>query len=169
MLFGGNSVMAKELTAYDFEFIDSDGKNLPLSNFKGKILMVVNTASKCGFVSQYEGLEQLWQDYKDKGLVIIAVPSNDFGDQEPGSNAEIKQFCESNFKVTFPIMAKVHVKGDNAHPFYKWAAEQMSVFGRPKWNFHKYVIGKDGKILEWFASPTSPLDSRVTNLIESNL
>ncbi len=169
MLFFGKSAMAKELTAYDFEFIDNSGKSFLLEQYKGKIIMIVNTASKCGFTSQYEALEELWDNYKDKGFVIIGVPSNDFGDQEPGSNAEIKEFCESNFKITFPIMSKTHVKGDEAHPFYKWAAEQVSVFGRPKWNFHKYVIGKDGKILEWFASPTSPLDSRVTNLLDSNL
>ena len=169
MFLNGSVVIAKDLTAYDFEFIDNAGNSVPLSKYKGKVLMVVNTASRCGFTPQYEGLEQLWQDYKDKGLVVIAVPSNDFNGQEPGSNAEIKQFCETNYKITFPIMGKVSVIGDEAHPFYKWAATQVSVFGKPKWNFHKYVIGKDGKLLEWFASPTSPTDSRVIDLIESNL
>lgn len=161
--------MATEITAYDFEFVDSAGDTVSLSKYKGKVLMVVNTASQCGFTPQYEGLEKLWHAYKDKGFAVIAIPSNDFGSQEPGSNAEIKKFCETTYKITFPIMAKVKVSGENAHPFYKWTANQVSIFGRPKWNFHKYLIGKNGELLEWFSSPTSPTDQRIIDLIESNL
>jgi glutathione peroxidase len=169
MFFNWGNAVAKDKTAYDFEFIDGAGKNFPLSQFKGKILLVVNTASQCGFTSQYTELEELWRAYKDKGLMIIAVPSNDFGGQEPGTDKEIKEFCETNYKITFPIMAKVKVTGDNAHPFYKWASSKAGIFGRPKWNFHKYFIGKDGNILEWFASPTSPTDSRIISLLDSVL
>ncbi len=169
MFFSWGNAVAKEQTAYDFEFIDNSGESFPLNQFKGKVLLVVNTASQCGFTSQYEGLEELWKSYQDKGLMIIAVPSNDFGGQEPGTDKEIKEFCENTYKITFPIMSKAKVKGDDAHPFYKWAANKAGVFGKPKWNFHKYFIGKDGDLLEWFASPTSPTDSRIISLLDSVL
>jgi len=169
LVFLMSNASAKELTAYDFQFEDSFGKQVELSQYKGKVIMVVNTASKCGFTPQYEGLEKLWLDYKDKGFVLLAVPSNDFGGQEPGSNEEIKTFCETNFNITFPLMSKVKVLSEDAHPFYKWAQTQVSYFGKPKWNFHKYIIGKDGKILQWFSSITSPTDSRIISVIESEL
>lgn len=161
--------MAKEFNAYNFEFIDNTGANYSLAQHSGKVIMVVNTASKCGFTYQYEGLEALWQKYKDRNFVLIAVPSNNFGGQEPGSNREIQEFCDANFKITFPLMSKTNVKGEDAHPFYKWAESQVSYFGKPKWNFHKFIIDKNGEMSEWFSSATSPTDSRIINLIDSKL
>ena len=160
---------ASSLTAFDFEFTDVSGKPYPLSQHKGKVLMIVNTASKCGFTPQYEALNNVYEKFKDKGLVVIAVPSNDFGGQEPLSNSEIKEFCELQFKTKFPIMSKATVIGENADPFYKWANEQAGVFGKPKWNFHKYIIGKDGKLKEWFSSITKPDDAAVLKAIENAL
>ena len=126
------------------------GGPLPTADWKGKVVLLVNTASLCGFTGQYKGLEALWRRYKDKGLVVLGVPSNDFGGQEPGSNEEIKRFCEATFDVTFPLADKQVVTGANAHPLYKWAASQTGALGVPTWNFHKILIGRDGRIVEWF-------------------
>jgi glutathione peroxidase len=169
LLFISRVTVAKDVNAYNFEFVDNAGKVQMLEQYKGKVMMVVNTASQCGLTPQYEEMEALWQKFRKKKFVLIAVPSNDFGGQEPGTNKEIKEFCETNFKITFPLMAKVHVKGDDAHPFYKWADSQVSYFGKPKWNFHKYIIGTDGQMLEWFSSATSPMDPRIIDLIDSQL
>lgn len=156
-------------TAYDFNFTSIGGKPLPLSQFKGQLLLVVNTASKCGFTPQYEGLEKIYQAYKDRGFVVLGVPSNDFAGQEPGSADEIATFCKLRFGVTFPLTEKVSVTGDSAHPFYQWAAGEVSWLGRPKWNFHKYLIGRDGKLIDWFASNTAPDGDKLTAAIEKNL
>ena len=156
-------------TAYDFSFTSIEGKPLPLSQFKGQLLLVVNTASKCGFTPQYEGLEKIYQEYKDRGFVVLGVPSNDFAGQEPGTADEIASFCKLRFGVTFPLTEKVSVTGDNAHPFYQWAAGEVSWLGRPKWNFHKYLIGRDGKVIDWFASNTTPDGDKLTAAIEKNL
>ena len=167
-----NMVSAQNQTsinAHSFECEKLNGEKIFLSEFKGKVLMVVNTASKCGFVAQYDKLQELYTKYKDKAFEIIAIPSNDFGAQEPGSAEEIKEFCETNYKITFPIMNKAHVVGDDIHPFYQWAASQVSYFGKPKWNFHKYLIGKDGRLIDWFSTATSPLSENITNAIEEEL
>ena len=165
----GGTAMAAEKTAYDFTFTGIDGKPLPLSKFKGKLLLVVNTASECGFTPQYEGLEALWLKYKDKGLVVLGVPSNDFGGQEPGNAGDIATFCKVNYGVTFPLADKTVVSGKDAHAFYQWAGKQAGVLGSPKWNFHKYLIGPDGQFLDWFSSPTTPTGPKITKAVEAAL
>jgi glutathione peroxidase len=144
------------MNAYDFSFETLRGQPYPLRDLVGRPLVVVNTASKCGFTPQYKGLEALWRDHKDAGLVVIGVPCNDFGGQEPGSHEEIGSFCEVNYGVDFPMMAKVHVKGADAHPFFKWAAARGGFLAGPKWNFFKYLIGRDGELAGWFSSITAP-------------
>jgi len=156
-------------TAHDFAFRTIDGDPLPLSQFQGKALLVVNTASLCGFTPQYEGLQALWQQYEDRGLVVLGVPSNDFGSQEPGSSAEIKDFCDTNYQVTFPLADKEVVSGTNAHPFYQWAKAELGVLAAPKWNFHKYLVAPDGTLVDWFATTTKPGDSQVIDAIEAVL
>lgn len=128
------------------------GGPLPTADYKGSVILLVNTASQCGFTGQYAGLEALWRRYKDQGLVVLGVPSNDFGGQEPGSNAEIKRFCEATFDVTFPLADKQVVSGPNAHPLYRWAAAQTGTLGTPNWNFHKILIGRDGRVIDWFSA-----------------
>lgn len=150
-------------TAYDFGFTAIEGGELPLSQYRGKTVLVVNTASMCGFTPQYKGLQTLWERYRDRGLVVLGVPSNDFGGQEPGSAKEIKEFCDVNFAVDFPMTTKEPVKGANAHPFYKWVTAQK---GEPKWNFHKYLIGPDGKLIEAYGSRVEPQDPALTAAVE---
>ena len=145
-------------TAYDFAFTSIDGQPLPLSNFRDKAVLVVNTASQCGLTPQYSGLEALWEDYRDKGLVVLGVPSNDFGAQEPGSEDQIRTFCETRFSVDFPMTSKNVVVGEAAHPFYKWAKAELGEAAEPKWNFHKILIGKDGRAVRGFGSRTEPSD-----------
>ncbi len=157
-------------TAYDFTFRSLlEEKPMPLSAYRGKVLLVVNTASQCGFTGQYAGLEKLYKTYAPKGLVILGVPSNDFGEQEPGTNQEIASFCKLNYGVSFPMAAKEKVTGDQAHPFYTWAAETLGFGTRPKWNFHKYLIGRDGHLIDYFASTTAPDATALTLSIESAL
>jgi glutathione peroxidase len=148
--FGGSAMAGN---AYDYTFQTIDGAPLPMSQFKGKAVLVVNTASFCGYTPQYTGLQSLWDEYKAKGLVVLGVPANDFGKQEPGTAAEIKDFCESKYDVTFPLASKEVVKGDDAHPFYKWAA---ATHGEPKWNFHKYLIDANGNLVAAFPSKVDP-------------
>jgi glutathione peroxidase len=143
-------------TAYDFSFTSIDGKPLPLSTFKGKALLVVNVASQCGLTPQYSGLEALWKAKGKDGLVVLGVPANDFGAQEPGTENEIKAFCETRFNVDFPMTAKEHVVGGDAHPLYKWVAGELGEGAAPKWNFHKYLFNKDGTIAGAFGSRTEP-------------
>lgn len=156
------------MSAFDFSFQYLGGAEFKLSAFMGKVLLIVNTASECGLTPQYEPLEQLYQKYKDQGLVVIGVPSNDFGGQEPGGKDEILSTCKI-YHVSFPITEKVKVKGKDAHPFYQWASKQVGLLGRPKWNFHKYLIGRDGRLIEWFASTTSPMSQSLTTKVESAL
>ena len=153
-LFGNSSNAEYEKLAYDFEFKDLDGSALNLSNYKGKVLVVVNVASQCGFTKQYEDMQNVWEKYQSKGIIMLGVPSNDFGQQEPGSSIEIKNFCEAKFGISFPMTEKVQVKGTEAHPFYIWARETYGKAAIPKWNFHKIIIDKDGKIAETFSSIT---------------
>lgn len=143
-------------TAFDFEFKSLRGQPLPLNAFKGHPLLIVNTASKCGFTPQYKGLEAVWQKHKADGLIVLGVPSNDFANQEPGGADEIATFCEMNFGVDFPLTAKVSVKGTDAHPLFKWIGAQGGFLSKPRWNFYKYLIGRDGKLKTWFASTTAP-------------
>lgn len=156
-------------SAYDFSFETIQGKPYPLADLAGKPLVIVNTASKCGFTPQYKGLEAVWEAYKDKGLVVIGVPCNDFGGQEPGTHEEIASFCELNYGVGFPVMGKVHVKGEQAHPFFKWAAKEGGFLSAPKWNFFKYMVDKNGALSDWFASITAPDSKKFTAAIEKML
>ncbi|MBU3724798.1 MAG: glutathione peroxidase [Burkholderiaceae bacterium] len=138
----------------------------PLCQYQGSVILVVNTASYCGFTSQYEGLEKLYARYKDRGLVVLGFPSNDFGNQEPGSNKEIAEFCNNTFGVKFPMLAKTSVKGSNANPLFKQLAKQSE---SPGWNFHKYIIDRDGKLLRSFSSLVGPSDRRLITEIERAL
>lgn len=167
VLMGGASAMAA--TAYDFTFQGIDGQPLPLSQFAGKTVLVVNTASQCGFTPQYKGLEALWEKYRARGLVVLGVPSDDFGGQEPGSAATIKDFCEVNYKIDFPLADKTVVSGDKAHPFYRWAGDELGMLAKPRWNFHKYLIGPDGKLVSWFSTMTDPESDKVRAAIEKLL
>ena len=166
----GNNVYAKyEKLAYNFNFKDLDGTNLSLSEYKNKIIVVVNVASQCGFTNQYEDMQKIWEKYQNKGLIILGVPSNDFGSQEPGTNKEIKNFCEAKFGISFPMTEKVSVKGSNAHPFYLWAKENHGKSAIPKWNFHKIIINKEGKVSETFSSITNPSSKKFLNSIKKLL
>ena len=156
-------------SAHDYSFITIDGAPLPLTSFKDKVVLVVNTASACGLTPQYDGLEKLYSDYKDRGLVVLGVPCNQFAGQEPGAEAEIKDFCETRFGVDFPLTAKADVKGETAHPFYKWAKAELGEPAEPVWNFHKILIGKDGQAIRAFGPRTEPLDAEVTGEIERAL
>ena len=149
-------------SAHDYEFQTIDGAPLPLTSFDGKVVLVVNTASQCGLTPQYDGLEQLYSEYKDRGLVVLGVPCNQFAGQEPGTEAEIKDFCETRFNIDFPLTSKVDVKGDAAHPFYKWAKDQLGEPAVPVWNFHKILIGKDGQAIRAFGPRTEPNDAEMT-------
>lgn len=155
--------------AHAFSFTAIDGKALPLGKFKGKAVLVVNTASECGYTPQYRDLEALWQRYRDRGLVVLGVPCNDFGAQEPGAEKEIATFCETNYGVDFPLTTKVHVTGKETHPFYKWAAKAAGEAASPRWNFHKYLVGPDGELAAWFPTKTSPSAKDVTAAIEDAL
>lgn len=140
------------------------GEPMPTADYSGHVVLLVNTASLCGFTDQYRGLEALWRCYKDQGLIVLGVPSNDFGEQEPGSNGEIKRFCEVTFDVTFPLAGKQIVSGPAAHPLYRWAAAQTGTLGTPSWNFHKILIGRDGRVIDWFTAASgtgSKLDHAV--------
>ncbi len=153
------------MSAYDYSFTSIDGEPLPLSTFKGKPVLVVNTASKCGLTPQYEGLEKLYRDYRDQGLVVLGVPCNQFAGQEPG----IKDFCQLKFDVDFPMTAKVDVKDDARHPFYAWAEQELGTPAVPVWNFHKILVGKDGEAVAAFGPRTDPLDAEITGAVEKAL
>ena len=150
-------------------FTTIDGKPLPLSSFAGKAVLVVNTASRCGYTPQYEGLQALWNDYEAKGLVVLGVPSNDFGGQEPGTEAQVKEFCEINFGVDFPLTSKTAVVGTGRHEFYAHAEDVLGTEGRPKWNFHKILVGPDGTPLQAFPSSVKPDDPALIAAIDGAL
>jgi glutathione peroxidase len=154
--------------AHDFEFKGIDGQSIKISDYKEKVIVVVNVASRCGFTKQYEDLQNLWTNYKDNNLVVIGVPTNDFK-QEPASNKDIKDFCETNFNIDFLLTEKTNVLGENAHPFYKWAKQNYGNGAIPKWNFHKIIIGKNGKVAETFASITNPSSKKFINFIEGQI
>jgi len=154
---------------FDFDIKDINEENFALKNLKDKTVLLVNVASNCGFTKQYSELQELYDKYSEKGLVVLGVPSNQFGGQEPGSNNEIKDFCETNFNITFPMTTKIDVKGENAHPIYLWAKENFGNAAVPKWNFHKILINKDGKIEDTYSSFTKPMSKMLINKIEEIL
>ena len=151
---------------FDLNIKNINGKELNLSKYKNKTVLLVNVASNCGFTKQYSELQTLFDTYKEKGLVVIGVPSNQFGGQEPGTNEDIKNFCETNFNITFPMTDKVDVKGDNANELYLWAKKNYGKSTIPKWNFHKILINKEGKIQNTFNSFITPLSKKIINEIE---
>ena len=166
MIFFKNDLSANyEKIFYDFKINDISGNELKLSKFKDNVVLLVNTASYCGFTKQYDDLQYIWDKYKDNNFVVLAVPSNTFN-QEKKSNNEVKEFCEFNFNITFPITEISEVKGSNAHPIYKWATENFGSSAKPKWNFHKILINKDGKIIETYSSLTNPKSKKITSKIE---
>ena len=158
--------VASPVSAHEFRFETIAGGPLPLAQYAGKVVLVVNTASECGFSPQFEGLQGLWERYRERGLVVLGVPSNDFGGQEPGTASEIKSYCRLNYGVDFPLTAKTRVKGADAHPFYVWARDQLGFLAKPRWNFHKYLLARDGRIDDWFSTITKPTSSNVIRAIE---
>ena len=164
-LFG--KVEAKyEKLFFDLNIKGINGEEINMSLYKGKTILIVNVASKCGFTKQYTGLQTLYEKYRDKKFIVLGIPSNQFGGQEPGSNKEIKNFCETNFNITFPMTDKVDVKGENSHEIYSWAKENYGKSTIPKWNFHKILINKNGEIQNTFNSFTKPLSKKIINEIE---
>jgi len=162
------TAMSSRVTAYAFTFKGLDGAEILLASYAGHPILVVNTASLCGYTPQYTGLQALWTRYRDKGLIVLAVPSNDFGGQEPGGASDIGKTAHEEYHVTFPLTEKVAVKGKDAHPFYKWAAVERPLEA-PRWNFHKYLIGRDGHLTAAFTSAVEPNDPRVIAAIEKEL
>ena len=154
---------------FDFSIKSLDGSNIKLEKFRNKAILIVNVASNCGFTKQYADLQRLWELYKDNGLIVLGIPSNQFGGQEPGTNEEIKSFCKVNFNINFPMTDKVDVKGDNAHPIYIWAKDDYGNSTVPKWNFHKILINKNGKVEETYLSITNPTSKKITKRIEKIL
>lgn len=158
--------------AYSFSFKGINGGTVALGDYRGKVILVVNTASQCGFTPQYEDLQKLYDTYKDKGFVVLGVPSDNFAGQEPDSEDTIKKFVSEKFHVTFPMTSKTDVIGTNAHPFYVWAAKQRNaglLTGTPRWNFHKFLIGRDGKLVGTYFSNVPPMDGTLTSAIEAAL
>ncbi len=153
------------MKAWDFEFAALDGSALPLERFRGNVLLVVNTASKCGFTPQYEGLERLHETHRAAGLTVLGVPSNDFGGQEPGSAATIQEFCTTRFNVTFPLTAKTVVVGEAAHPFYRWVVGVKGQDAAPRWNFHKILIDRTGAVVDTYSSRVAPDAAALTDPI----
>jgi glutathione peroxidase len=156
------------ITAYAFTFAGLKGDDIRLADNAGKPILIVNTASQCGYTPQFTGLQQLWSRFHDRGLLVVGVPSNDFGGQEPGGVSEIAHTAEHEYGVTFPMAAKVDVRGANPHPFYRWAATERPL-DTPRWNFHKYLIGRDGHIAAVFATNVEPMDARVVNAVAKEL
>ena len=167
--FLNKSISDSSKTLFDFKIKSISGDVISLSKFKGQTLMLVNVASNCGFTKQYDDLQKLYDNYKDNGLIVVGIPSNQFGGQEPGTESEIKNFCETNFNITFPMTSKYDVKGSNAHPIYIWAKDTFGKSTVPKWNFHKILINKDGKIEDTFASFTGPMSKKIINKLDKIL
>ena len=172
LLLLGTVAMAGEKSIYDFTINSIDGESAPLSKFQGKVVLVVNVASRCGFTPQYSALEKVYEKYKGRGFVIVGFPANNFGGQEPGSNQEIKTFCSTKYNVTFPLMAKVSVKGDDKTPLYQFLTDKTanpSTGGEIQWNFTKFLIGPDGRPVARFEPNVTPDDPQVTAAIEKEL
>ena len=155
-----------EQTVYDFTLTTLQGEKLDLKQFRSQPLLIVNTASKCGFTPQYEGLQALWSSHRERGLTIIGVPSNNFGRQEPGDESQIAGFCTANYGVSFPMTEKLDVRGPQAHPLFGWLGRQGGMLSRPRWNFFKYIIGRDGALASWFSSVTKPESSRCRAVLD---
>ena len=166
--FFNKSIAENSGVAYDYKFNSIDGGQINLNDYKDKVIVVVNVASRCGYTPQYEDLQTLYDEYKSRGLIIIGVPTNNFK-QEPGTNNQIKDFCETNFGITFPMTEKINVIGTNSHPFFKWAKEDFGISAIPKWNFHKIIIGKDGKVYDTFSSMTNPSSKKFVRVLEEAL
>ena len=169
MFFFKSTTMANyDKIFYDFEIESINGETIKFSKYKNKVILVVNTASYCGFTKQYDELQELWDLYKSKGLIVLGVPSNSFN-QEKQSNSEVKEFCEVNFNINFPLTAITEVNGEEAHELFKWAKENHGKSAIPKWNFHKILINKQGKVEDTFASFTKPMSKKIINKIEEML
>ena len=167
-MFFSSKTIASDKSFHDFSVESISGEKINLSDFKSKVVLLVNTASQCGFTPQYAGLQKVYDRYKDDGLIVLGVPSDDFN-QELDSNKDVKKFCEIRYGVSFPMTSIQKIKGDQAHPLYKWIALNTSVIGQPRWNFHKFLIGKDGKIINWFSSMTSPTSDGLIRQLEDAL
>lgn len=170
LMFISIALMAQTKSFYDFKVKNIDGEDFDLASLKGKKVLVVNTASKCGFTPQYEDLQKLYEKYSSRGFIIIGFPANNFMNQEPGSEAEIKQFCTSNYSVTFPMMSKISVKGNDIHPLYEWLTKKEmngKMDSKVKWNFQKYMIDENGKLVDVAFSKTNPMDDQIVSWIEN--
>jgi len=167
--FMNKSFSKYERIFFDLNIKSLDGNLIELSEYKNKAVLVVNVASNCGFTKQYAELQKLWEIYKDRGLIVLGIPSNQFGSQEPGSNEDIKKFCEVNFNINFPMTDKVDVKGENAHPIYVWAKDNFGRSAVPKWNFHKILINTEGKIQNTYSSLTKPSSKKIKEEIDKIL
>ena len=167
MLFSTKS-MSSDKSFHDFSIESISGGDISLSDYKNKVVLLVNTASQCGFTPQYSGLQKIYDRYKDDGFVVLGVPSDDFN-QELSSDDDVKKFCEIRYGVNFPLTSIQKIKGDSAHPLYKWISGNTSVIGQPRWNFHKYLISKEGQILNWFSSMTSPTSDGLLKQVEQAL
>lgn len=157
------------MSAHTFMFTDVNGQPLYLREFKGHPMLVVNTASECAYTPQYADLQRLWERYRERGLVVLGIPSNDFGAQEPGNEEDIREFCITRYGVDFPLTAKQTVTGGNAHPFYQWIVEQTGEAGAPRWNFHKYLLDAEGNLIDMWPSRVEPLSEEIVAAIEAVL
>ena len=168
MFFFKNTAYSNDKKFYDFQINDISGEVINFKDYKNKVILIVNTASYCGFTKQYTDLQNLWEKYKKQGLIVLGIPSDSFN-QEKKANKEVKEFCEVNFNISFPLSEITNVKGENAHPVFKWAKESFGNSAVPKWNFHKILINKNGQIIDTFASFTSPMSSKIIKKIEKSL
>ena len=164
-MFFFNNVEVNAKSFHDFSVESITGKEIKLSDYKNKVVLLVNTASQCGFTPQYSGLQKIYDRYKDDGFIVLGVPSDDFN-QELSTNSDVKKFCEIRYGVNFPMTSIQKIKGNDAHPIYKWIADNVSVIGQPRWNFHKFLIGKDGEIVNWYSSMTSPTSESFVKDVE---
>ena len=167
MFFSTKSI-SSDKSFHDFTIESISGDDITLANYKDKVVLLVNTASQCGFTPQYAGLQKIYDRYKDDGFVVLGVPSDDFN-QELSSDDDVKKFCEIRYGVNFPLTSIQKIKGDSAHPLYKWISGNTSVIGQPRWNFHKYLISKEGQVLNWFSSMTSPTSDGLLKQVEQAL
>ena len=168
VMFFSTKSMSSDKSFHDFSIESISGGDIKLADYKNKVVLLVNTASQCGFTPQYAGLQKIYDRYKDDGLVVLGVPSDDFN-QELSSDDDVKKFCEIRYGVNFPLTSIQKIKGESAHPLYKWISGNTSVIGQPRWNFHKYLISKEGQILNWFSSMTSPTSEGLLNQVEQAL
>ncbi len=167
-MFFSSKPMSSDKSFHDFSIESISGGNISLSDYRNKVVLLVNTASQCGFTPQYAGLQKIYDRYKDDGFVVLGVPSDDFN-QELSSDDDVKQFCEIRYGVNFPLTSIQKIKGESAHPLYKWISGNTSVIGQPRWNFHKFLIGKEGQIINWFSSMTSPTSEGLLKQVEQAL